>query len=176
MVLAAEVSRLCLEQSVGQAGKAVIIAPTVPLVKQYSEIVEHLSAFRVQFVIGDATVDAWLQQGWHDVMSKTDILLTPPQLFLEALDAAYVALRAFCLVVVAECQYCSGNHPFAKIFATHYNRVCPVGQIRGLGLSRGLVMRKVLVKGVAARDLALKQLERLMDARVRIYSGGVEDQ
>ena len=171
MVLAAEVSRLCLEQC-ECVRKAVIIAPTVPLAKQYFDIVEYLSGLRVHFVIGDATVDAWEQQQWHEVMSENDILLITPQLFLDVLGAEYVALRAFCLVVVAECQYCSGNHPFAKIFAAHYSRVCPVGQIRVLGLSGGLDRRKV--KGFAEREQARTKLAKLMDARVCSFSGELE--
>ena len=83
-----------------------------------------------------------------------------------------MALRAFCVLVVVECQFCSGNNPVAKIFAVHYNRVWPVGQIRVLGISGGLVRRKV--KGVAEREQARKILERLMHARVCSFSGELE--
>ena len=85
-----------------------------------------------------------------------------PQLFLDALDARNVELSTFCVMVVDECQHCSGRHPFAKIFREHYSQLRPRGQIRVLGLSEQLVKRKV--KGAMERQQAIKKLENAMDS------------
>jgi ERCC4-related helicase len=63
MHLAAEVCRVCLgSRSHGKAAvdcKAVVVAPTVPLVRQHVEVVRQVTSLRAKEVIGNAEVDAW---------------------------------------------------------------------------------------------------------------------
>ena len=159
-LLAAEVSRLCLVYC-ECARKAVIIAPTVPLIKQHFDIAKQVSGMRVRLVIGCAEVDAWDQQHWHEVLTRCDILLITPRLFLDALDSRGVGLGAFCVMVVAECHHCKGNHPLVKLFSEHYSRAL---QLRILGLSESGCLFKRTVKSVAEREQVLQRLSRLMDS------------
>ena len=66
MLLATEVSRLCLEKC-SRDRKAVIIVPCVPLVKQHFEIAQRLAGLRVHYVLASAEVDAWVEQQWLDL-------------------------------------------------------------------------------------------------------------
>ena len=82
--------------------------------------------------------------------------------------SAPIALYTFCVMVVDECQHCSGSHPFAKIFSKHYTRADVKGQLRVLGVSTKLVKSKT--KGVADQQQTIKKLERLLDSYVHDLS------
>jgi hypothetical protein len=168
MHLAAEVCRVCLgSRSHGKAAvdcKAVVVAPTVPLVRQHVEVVRQVTSLRAKEVIGNAEVDAWRREPWSEAICDVDVLVTTPQLFLDSLDARFVELNTFCVLVVDECQHCSGSHPFARIFKEHYSLLRPRGQIRVLGLSQQLVKSKLKATTVE-RLHVIKRFEVLMDSR-----------
>jgi hypothetical protein len=168
MQLAAEVCRLCLRsQSHGKAvvdSKAVVVAATVPLVRQHAQVIRQVTSLRAKTVIGNAEVEAWTWKQWSEAMCEVDVLVTTPQLFLDSLDAKSVKLDTFCVLVVDECQLCSGSHPFARIFREHYSLLQPRGQIRVLGLSQKLVRSKW--KATPEKELLkVKCFEVLMDSR-----------
>ena len=103
-----------------RVSKALIIAPTVPIVRQQFNIAKQMPNLRPKCIIGSAEVDMWGQEQWHEAVMGADLLITTAQLFLDALNAHYVHLSSFCVMVVDECQHSSGSHPFAKIFSKHY--------------------------------------------------------
>ena len=167
VVVALEVIRCCIEASKYHL-KAVLLAPTVPIVRQRFEIAE---AFGQQFgcliphvVIGNSEVDAWGEAEWHKMLSDCNMLIATPQLFLDALNARYLHLSSFCALVVEECQYCCGFHPFAKIFEEHYSCLQATDHLRVLGLSSCLVNKKVKV--VEEQLRATKRIERLMHCQL----------
>jgi len=167
MHLAAEVCRVCLgSRSHGKAAvdcKAVVVAPTVPLVRQHVEVVRQVTSLRAKEVIGNAEVDAWRREQWSEAICDVDVLVTTPQLFLDSLEARFVHLNTFCVLVVDECQHCSGSHPFARIFKEHYSLLRPPGQIRVLGLSQQLVKCKLKATTVE-RLSVIQRFEDLMDS------------
>ena len=140
--------------------KAVIIAPTVPLVKQHLEFARRFEDFRTNSILGNATVDAWERDEWQAELVNCEVLLITPQLFLDALGARHLDLVAFGVIVVDECEHCIGSHPYACIFKEHYRSTLGQGNdIRVLGMSSQLVKRKV--KG-PEKQQALRRLEKSM--------------
>ena len=165
MQLAAAVGGLCLQKCMRRR-KAVIIAPTVPLVRKHLDIVRQVSPHHADCIIGTATVDAWDREQWQKHVSPIDVLITTPQLFLDSLNAHFVDLNAFCVMVVDECQHCSGSHPFAMTFKDHYHQQQQLGcDIRVLGLCKRLMKSKM--KGsLADRQSVVRKFETLMDSQL----------
>ena len=159
--VALEVSGRCLQAS-QDARKAVLLAPTVPLVKQHLEVAEKCKGLQMCHVIGSSKVDAWGRDGWRDLVEKHDLLITTPQLFLDVLDVQFLRLSAFCVLIVDECQHCAGSHPFARMFAEHYHLRSM--ELRVLGMSGNLVKRKV--RDAKERDKAVRKLEKALDSHV----------
>ena len=153
--------------------KAVFLAPTVPLVKQHLEVASKChEQIRVQDVIGSTTVDAWGISEWSSIVAKTDVLITTPQLFVDVLDAKFLQLHTFGLLIVDECHHCAGSHPFVRVFAEHYCRLeskCNGSEPLVLGMSGNLVKRKV--KDIKEREKAVKKLENVMRAQVMPQCG-----
>ena len=127
------------------AEKVLFIASTVPLVRQHHEVATNsFSHMTPGIIIGDATVDTWQRPEWQEALCKHGIIITTPQLLLDALDAEYLNMYCFSCVVVIECQHCAGRHPLARIFKDHYWGQCCFGyhsldRVRVLGLARRLV-------------------------------------
>ena len=146
---------------------ALILAPTVPIVKQYHECASSITykeKLRACQILGSAEVDAWTRDEWHEnvVNNKNcNVLLTTPQLFLNALDSKYIELEYFSVLVIDSCQHCSGKHPFATILTKYAHKV----NIRVIGLSENLVKRKI--KGDDEKQQHLKALEKITRAKVR---------
>ena len=86
--------------------------------------------------------------------------MTTPQLLLDAMDAQHVDLSCFTIMIVDECQHCSGSHPFAKIFRRYY----APDHVRVLGISTKLE------KTNADRAQTIHKLEKIMYSRVRDLS------
>ena len=167
---AAEVSLCCL--GLNPKRMAVVIAPTVPIVRQYNELAQQLPELCAKLIIGNAKVDTWVRQDWQRELFDTKFLMTTPQLFQDALDARNLYLQNFCILVVDQCQHCCGSHPFAKIFSEHYHRISIPSRgdmasgcdIRVLALSENLVKRKV--KSKTEQEKVVKKLEQHMHSRV----------
>ena len=119
--------------------RALILAPIVPIVKHYCKSAQ-MDAYKklcVSDVIGCPEIDAWQAQEWQDRIEHCNVLVTTPQLLLNALDDLYVTLSHFCVLVVDSCQHCKKKHPFATILRRHATG------IRILGLSEQLIKRTV---------------------------------
>lgn len=180
--VALEVSRRCLEASKDNR-KAVLLAPTVPIVKQHAEVAEKYHQLRICHVVGSSKVDMWELAEWTDLVEKHDLLITTPQLFLDVLDLRHLSFSAFCVLIFDECHHCTGaSHPMARVIREHYFRRYPatVSAIRirsdsgqkpcVLGMSGNLVKRKK-VKDAKEREKAIKKLEKAMDSQVMPVSG-----
>jgi ERCC4-related helicase len=159
LYVVAEVCRLCLSES---GRKGVIIAPIVTKVREYLEVAEHqIPNVRSKSILGNAQVDLWEHEKWQEEMLTADLIVITPQVFFDALDARYVLLDLFSIMVIDECQHCKGSRPLAKIFSKHYTHV---HGMRVLGVSTKLVDAKVTAVG--GRTQAIRKMERLMDSRV----------
>ena len=155
---------LSIEAAPSSTKKAVILAPTVPLIRQHFDAAKKQPGIRAQYVIGDSSVDAWERREWQDVVERNDLLLITPMLFLDALSAEHLWMGQFCALAFDECQHCVGSHPYSKILSKYY-ALAPAGSIRILGLCTQLVKRKV--KDDSEKKAAVKRLEKALCAPVR---------
>ena len=161
--IALEVSKRYLEATMRNR-KAVFLAPTVPTVRQIFQVAEQFGELRACHVIGSSTVDAWEKEEWEERLHEKDVLVTTPQLFLDILGANLIDFSLFGVLVLHECQHCSGSHPFAKLFSDHYVKPGCQGEMRVLDLSRNLVKRKV--KEPTELQRLIRRLEKTMDSQV----------
>jgi len=44
-------------------------------------------------------------------------MVMTPQILLDAFRKAFLSIEMICLMVIDECHWASGNHPYAKIMA-----------------------------------------------------------
>ena len=169
VVLALEVGRRCVSSKNGTGDgehKCCILAPTVPMVKErydVGKVFKEEWGIRIDYVIGTQDVDKWSESNWQNVLNGIDILITTPQLFLDTLNAGHVKLSTFCVMIVEECQHCSGGHPFARLFEQYYAHMSS-SELRVMGLSCCLVKQKL--RTVDERQRAMKQMARLMQCQV----------
>ena len=141
--------------------RALILAPTCPIVRQYLDCSRMAyKDLSVCAVIGSVEVDGWGKEEWNRTVVNHNVLLTTPQLFLEALQSRFTDLDSFCLLVIDSCKHCLGKHPFATILSTYVGE----HEIRVLGLSENLIKRKI--KGEEERKVAEKSLEQAMQSKI----------
>ena len=156
--------RLSIEEAPATARKAVVLALTVPQIRQHFDAAEETPGLRARYVIWDSSIDAWERKEWQRVVKRSDLLLITPQLFLDALEAKHLWMSQFCAVAFDECQHCFGGHPFSKILSDYCAHE-PEGAIRILGLSTQLAKRKL--RGDTERKAAVKRLERALCGPVK---------
>ena len=140
------------------------MAPTVPTVRQIFQVAEQFGELSACHVIGSSEVDAWGEKQWGTKLHERDLLVTTPQLFYDTLRESLVDKSLFDVLVLYECQHCSGSHPFAKLFSDFF--VQP-SEIRVLGLSRNLVKRKV--HHTAERQRLIRRLQKRMDSHCLVF-------
>ena len=154
--------RLCINTALVGAKKACILAPTVPMVKEYNAAAMRTPGLLLtQLIIGTADVDVWERKDWRDVVEQNDLLICTPQLFFDALRSEHIAMDMFCAIAFDECQHCIGSSPMAQIVAKYLGK--PGQNLRVLGLGIQLFRRKYRKH---AKE-AVKQLEIAMQAHVR---------
>ena len=117
--LALEVSKRYLDIT-KRSRKAVFLAPTVPMVRHIYQVALQFSELRACQVIGNSEVDIWEKMQWETFLCQRDLLATTPQLFVDTVGARFLDLSLFGVLVLHECQHCSGSHPFANLFSDHY--------------------------------------------------------
>merc|ERR1712129_443624 len=82
-------------RSVSDDCRALLLSPTVPLVKQHLEIAKDFHILRPCLIIGTSEVDNWKKEQWQDVVMRHNMIITTPQLFLDALDSKHLHLSSF---------------------------------------------------------------------------------
>jgi ERCC4-related helicase len=151
--------------------KACVLAPTVPLVRQYFDEIQHQREgpgrinLRSRCIIGTPEVDSWSFGDWREVVEQNDPIIITPQLFLDALTVGHLEMSEFCALAFDECQHCIGSHgchshPFSRIVDSLVIR----DSIRVLGLGTHLVKKKI--KDSAEQQAAVNSLERVLHAKV----------
>ena len=84
------------------------LAPTVALaVQQEAAISQQLPAFQTRLLSGADNVDKWTtQQVWDAMLLNIRVVISTPQVLLDALSNGFVRLAKLALLVFDE-----GNHP-----------------------------------------------------------------
>ncbi|KAK3683654.1 hypothetical protein B0T22DRAFT_255922 [Podospora appendiculata] len=139
------------------------LAPTVPLASQQFEVLRaQIPGVQSRLICGSDGVEAWSEQKiWDDVLSNVRIVVSTPQILLDAVNHAFVRLDSLSLIVFDEAHNCVKRNPGARLMNEWYKKAKaakqPVPHI--LGLTASPLMRSNLDD--------LEALEATMDAVCR---------
>jgi len=137
-------------------------APSVVLAQQqYFFLSSQLSAHQFKLLTGMDNVDFWsTQEVWDAVLCNIDVVVSTPQVLLDALTHGFVNLQNLSLLVFDEAHHCVAAHPFNQVMQTFYHSLPQSGpRPHILGLSASPITND--------KSAALETLERNMDAVCR---------
>ncbi|KAK7607824.1 hypothetical protein BKA81DRAFT_366321 [Phyllosticta paracitricarpa] len=99
------------------------LAPTVPLCDQQAQMFEkYLPAYQLRFLSGKDNVDAWSNQRiWDAILKDTRIVVSTPQVLLDALSHGFVKMNKIALLIFDEAHMCRGKHPASQIMQDFYH-------------------------------------------------------
>ncbi|CAN4127930.1 unnamed protein product [Withania somnifera] len=149
----------------------VFLAPTVHLVHQQYEVIQHHTHLAVQEYYGAKGVDEWTSESWKKETDDNDVLVMTPQIFLDALRKGYIKFDRVCFLILDECHRASGNHPYARIMKEFYH------QSRKRSKVFGMTASPVIRKGVSSSTDCEEQisvLESLLDSQIYTLEDRVE--
>lgn len=86
------------------------LAPTVSLcVQQFKVIQGQMPSISMKLLTGEAKVDSWSRNTWLKLLRGTRLVVSTPQILLDALDHAFVSMARFALLVFDEGVYSSNS-------------------------------------------------------------------
>ncbi|KAK8247243.1 hypothetical protein HDK90DRAFT_473913 [Phyllosticta capitalensis] len=99
------------------------LAPTNPLCSQQARLFEeNLPAYQLRLLSGNDNVDAWSNQSvWDAVLKNVRIVVSTPQILLDALGHGFVKMSGIALLVFDEAHMCRGKHPASMIMQNFYH-------------------------------------------------------
>ncbi|KAI0647805.1 P-loop containing nucleoside triphosphate hydrolase protein [Trametes meyenii] len=147
------------------------IAPTVALVEQQYEVIKTAIPVSVGLVSGASEPNQWKDASlWRKILSTHQIMVTTPQVLLDALHHAYVDLGTDVgLLIFDEAHHATGKHPYNMIMKNFYsslpprtNLTHPEDRVRPVVL--GLTASPIYGGNV---DVAFRDLEINLDSTIR---------
>ncbi|EIW59400.1 P-loop containing nucleoside triphosphate hydrolase protein [Trametes versicolor FP-101664 SS1] len=147
------------------------IAPTVALVDQQYEVIKTAIPVSVGHVSGASEPNQWKDASlWRRILATHRIMVTTPQVLLDALHHAYVDLGTdIGLMVFDEAHHATGKHPYSMIMKNFYmnlpsrtNLTGPTDRVRPAVL--GLTASPIYGGNV---DVAFRDLEKNLDSTIR---------
>lgn len=100
-------------------------APTVALCAQQKAVIQTYLPVSVGLVSGALEPDQWKSADlWKHVLSTHRVIVSTPQVFLDALRHAYINLgRDISLLIFDEAHHATGNHPYTMIMTEFYHGI-----------------------------------------------------
>eukprot|EP00448_Togula_jolla_P008459 CAMPEP_0170612418 /NCGR_PEP_ID=MMETSP0224-20130122/23714_1 /TAXON_ID=285029 /ORGANISM="Togula jolla, Strain CCCM 725" /LENGTH=815 /DNA_ID=CAMNT_0010937923 /DNA_START=35 /DNA_END=2482 /DNA_ORIENTATION=+ len=146
----------------GHGPRAMFVVPTRVLVAQQAQYCRDRCSqkFRVVELSGNE-MEGWTKAMWVRCIADNDVLVGTPEVFRRALvDAAFLSVLDFALIIFDECHNATGNSPMAAIMR---DAVWPVA--RNPACPRILGLTAIFVNG-SLKNLENKrqQLEALLQA------------
>ncbi|KAJ3087430.1 hypothetical protein HK102_011135 [Quaeritorhiza haematococci] len=143
-----------------QPKKIVFLVPTVPLVAQQAEKIRRNTDLRVGEYSRDdnSSVAYWDSVGWYHEMSKRQVLVLTPQIFLNILRHGFMNLgKNVSLLIFDECHHAVGNHAYNNIMKEFYAPI-PGGDERPkiFGMTASPIYQKA-----TTRDASLEKMLEL---------------
>lgn len=105
------------------------MAPTVALCEQQREVIQSALPVSVRIISGAHEPNQWKNHTlWIDVLATNQVIVSTPQVLLDALRHAYVVLgKDVSLMVFDEAHHAVENHPYNCIMAEWYFHIPPRG-------------------------------------------------
>ncbi|KAL6855709.1 P-loop containing nucleoside triphosphate hydrolase protein [Trichoderma novae-zelandiae] len=155
------VLRIKKELEICDATKIIwFIAPTVSLcVQQHGVLRLQIAAVPMMVLAGNSNVNAWGPDIWTSLLDKVRVVISTPQVLLDALDHAYINMDLLALLVFDEVHNCIGRSPGGKIMLNHYH------PCKEAGGSVPAVLGLTATPSIRSERQDLDHLEWLMDAR-----------
>ncbi|KAG0495856.1 hypothetical protein HPP92_000547 [Vanilla planifolia] len=144
-------------------GLIVFLAPTVHLVTQQCEVIKIHTDLTVSCYYGEKGVDQWDEKSWKKEMSTNQVMVMTPQIMLDALRKAFLAINVVRLLVFDECHRATGNHCYTRIMKEFYHKSLQRPTIFGMTAS------PIIGKGgssITDCESQFTELESVLDAKV----------
>lgn len=149
----------------------VFLAPTVHLVSQQCKNIKLNTDLQVEEYYGSKGVDTWNLKSWQKEISDNDVMVMTPQILLDAFRKAFLSIEMICLMVIDECHWASGNHPYAKIMAEFYHQANEKPKIFGMTASP---VGKRGVSSTLVCEGQISDLENILDSRSYVVKDRTE--
>ncbi|KAF3765860.1 dicer-like endonuclease [Cryphonectria parasitica EP155] len=138
------------------------LTPTVSLcAQQYAVVKAQIPSVQTKIVTGADKVDSWSSTTWDGALLNVKVIITTPQVLLDALLHGFVNISSLALMVFDEAHHCNKNHAYSRVMKEFYweskTKHEPVPRI--LGLTASPVVRSDIS--------SLKRLESTLDAVCR---------
>ncbi|KAL7930134.1 P-loop containing nucleoside triphosphate hydrolase protein [Trichoderma chlorosporum] len=136
------------------------IAPTVSLCSQQYVVFElQIPAVSMVLLAGNSNINAWGPEIWSSLLGTARIVISTPQVLLDALDHAYISMEHLALIVFDEAHNCVGKNPGGKAMLNHYR---PHKQA---GKSVPSILGLTATPSIQSEKEGMEALELLLDAR-----------
>ncbi|KAI0074129.1 P-loop containing nucleoside triphosphate hydrolase protein [Panus rudis PR-1116 ss-1] len=97
------------------------LAPTVALVEQQHSVISTATPVSVGMVSGSSEPDQWKDATlWRKLLDTHRIMVTTPQILLDALSHGFVSLGEVSLLVFDEAHHAASGHPYNAIMSAFY--------------------------------------------------------
>ncbi|KAJ1529003.1 hypothetical protein HK096_009768, partial [Nowakowskiella sp. JEL0078] len=109
-----------------QPKKIVFLVPTVPLVSQQASKIRRNTDVEVGEYSRDdnSSVSYWDAVGWYHEISKRQVLVFTPQIFLNVLRHGFMSLdQHISLLIFDECHHTIKNHAYRIIMSEFYHTI-----------------------------------------------------
>lgn len=95
---------------------------TVLAEQQHYFLASQLPEYQTRTLLGHDNVDRWESLAvWNAALADMDIVVSTPQVLLDALRNGFVHLKDISLLVVDEAHHCQRKNPSALIMLEHYH-------------------------------------------------------
>ncbi|KAI1794925.1 P-loop containing nucleoside triphosphate hydrolase protein [Ganoderma leucocontextum] len=147
------------------------IAPTVALVEQQFEVIKSAIPVSVGYVSGSSEPNQWKDARlWRGILERHRIMVTTPQVLLDALHHGYVDMGSdIGLLVYDEAHHAIGKHPYSMIMKNHYFELPPRSPVdNSASRVRPMVLGLTASPTYGANvETAFRDLERNLDSTIR---------
>ncbi|KAL8216944.1 hypothetical protein R6Q57_023781 [Mikania cordata] len=161
---------LALRKQPSEKKLFIFLAPTRNLVEQHFDDFKENIDLLVDFYHGSKVmdingkkVDEWDAAVWEHEVNKNQVMVMTPKIFLDALRNAFMNIEMICLLIIDECHYASGNHPYVSIMKEFYFK--SVSKPKVFGMTASLVTKKG-VSSSGNSEAQITALESIFDSLV----------
>lgn len=117
------------------------LAPTVALIDQQRNAIASAIPVTVGLISGNAAPDQWKDARlWAKVLKENRIVVSTPQVLLDALSHGFINLGAhISLIVFDEAHHAVSKHPYNEIMQRFYHSL-PIDQPKESPLARPAIL------------------------------------